>query len=90
MESKDSNLYHPRVYIGLHEGQQFSLEAQNKAIKSLYATSLFEDVVMNFKNGVLRVDVKETPFVSKVTFTTNSKIKSAILANEISTVAGDH
>ena len=76
-------------YIGLHEGQQFSLEAQNKAIKSLYATSLFEDVVMNFTNGVLRVDVKETPFVSKVTFAGNSKIKSAILANEISTVAGD-
>jgi len=76
-------------YIGLREGQQFSLESQNDAVKSLYATSLFEDVSINFANGVLRVDVKETPFVSKVTFTGNSKIKSAILTNEISTVAGE-
>jgi outer membrane protein insertion porin family len=76
-------------YIGLREGQQFSLESQNDAVKSLYATSLFEDVSINFVNGVLRVDVKETPFVSKVTFTGNSKIKSAILTNEISTVAGE-
>ena len=76
-------------YIGLREGKQFSLESQNDAVKSLYATSLFEDVSINFVNGVLRVDVKETPFVSKVTFTGNSKIKSAILTNEISTVAGE-
>lgn len=76
-------------YIGLREGKQFSLESQNDAVKSLYATSLFEDVSINFANGVLRVDVKETPFVSKVTFTGNSKIKSAILTNEISTVAGE-
>ena len=63
-------------YLGLHEGQQFSLESQNEAVRSLYATSLFEDVSINFANGVLKVDIKETPFVSKVVFTGNSKIKS--------------
>ena len=78
-----------KEYSGFHEGQQFSLEAQNDAIKNLYATSLFEDISINFENGILKVIVKETSFVSKVTFVGNSKIKSAMLANEISTVAGE-
>ena len=78
-----------KEYSGFHEGQQFSLESQNDAIKKLYATSLFEDISINFSDGNLKIFVKETSFVSKVTFVGNSKIKSAILANEMSTVAGE-
>ena len=78
-----------KEYIGFHEGQNFSLESQNEAIKNLYATTLFEDISINFENGILKVVVKETPFVSKVTFVGNSKIKSAMLTNEISTSAGE-
>ncbi len=78
-----------KEYVGFHEGQHFSLESQNSAVKNLYATSLFEDININFDNGILKITVKETPFVSKVTFVGNSKIKSAILTNEVSTVAGE-
>jgi len=78
-----------KEYSGFHEGQQFSLESQNDAIKRLYDTSLFEDISINFNDGTLKVFVKETSFVSKVTFVGNSKIKSATLTNEVSTVAGE-
>ena len=64
-----------KEYSGFHEGQQFSLESQNDAIKRLYDTSLFEDISINFNDGTLKVFVKVTSFVSKVTFVGNSKIK---------------
>lgn len=78
-----------REYLGLQEGDKFSLQAQSDAIKSLYATSLFEDISINFAAGVLKVIVQETAFVSKVEFSGNSKIKSHMLANEVSTTAGE-
>lgn len=78
-----------KEYLGLHEGGEFSLEGQSDAIKSMYATSLFEDISINFSGGTLTVVVKETSFVSKVTFVGNTKVKTAMLANEISTGAGE-
>jgi outer membrane protein insertion porin family len=78
-----------KEYLGLHEGGQFSLEGQSEAIKSLYATSLFEDISINFFGGTLKVAVKETPFVSKVVFIGNTKVKTGMLTNEVFTVAGE-
>lgn len=78
-----------REYLGLKEGDIFSERAESEAIKTLYATSLFEDISINFNGGVLKVNVKETPFVSKVYFSGNSKVKTHMLATEISTVAGE-
>lgn len=78
-----------KEYLGLKEGNMFSEHAESEAIKALYATSLFEDISINFNEGVLKVRVKETPFVSKVYFSGNSKVKTHMLATEISTVAGE-
>ncbi len=78
-----------KEYSGFHEGQNYSLESQSEAIKRIYETSLFEDISINFNDGILKISVKETSFVSKVSFVGNSKIKSSMLANEISTVAGE-
>jgi outer membrane protein insertion porin family len=78
-----------KEYSGFHEGQNYSLESQSEAIKRMYETSLFEDISINFNDGILKIFVKETSFVSKVSFVGNSKIKSSMLANEISTVAGE-
>ncbi len=78
-----------KEYLGFNKGDLFSAEGQNSAIKNLYATSLFETVSLNFSQGILQIDVKETPFVSKVTFIGNTKVKTAMLINEISTGAGE-
>jgi len=78
-----------REYLVLKEGDMFSEHSESEAIKHLYATSLFEDISITFSGGVLKVHVKETPFVSKVYFSGNSKVKTHLLATEISTVAGE-
>lgn len=72
-------------YIALHEGQQFSLEAKDEALKRLYATSFFEDISISFLNGILKVNVKENPFVNQVIFTGNSEIKSTTLIDDLLT-----
>lgn len=78
-----------KEYIGLKEGDEFSSGVESDAIKYLYATTLFEDISINFNQGTLNVTVKETPFVSKVSFVGNTKVKTPMLANEMSTVAGE-
>ncbi|GAB4168576.1 MAG: outer membrane protein assembly factor BamA [Rickettsiaceae bacterium] len=76
-------------YLGVKVGDEYSQQAKSDAIKSLYATSLFEDINISFQNGVLSVKVAETPFVSKVVFTGNSKVKTNLLTNEIHTAPGE-
>ena len=79
-----------REYLGIKVGDQYSSMEKSKAIKSLYATSLFESINIKFSNGVLKVTVQETPFVSKIIFIGNNKIKTNLLANEIYTSPGEH
>ncbi len=76
-------------YLGLKVGDQYDALKQNESVKSLYATSFFEDVRIRFDNGNLVVNVEETPFVSKVEFRGNSKIKNGALAKELLTQAGE-
>lgn len=76
-------------YLGLKIGEEYSPAKQNEAIKSLYATNLFEDVSVKFIKGNLVVKVMEPAFVSKVDFKGNSKVKSAVLSKELLTTAGE-
>lgn len=78
-----------REYIGVEEGSDFTSDKQSDVIKSLYGTSLFENITTDFTNNVLTVTVQETPFVSKVVFVGNSKVKTNIIMNEIQTAAGE-
>lgn len=76
-------------YLGLHVGDEYTTTKQNEAIRSLYATSLFENIQISCNGGRLTVMVQETAFVSSVAFNGNNKIKSAVLSKEILTHAGD-
>jgi outer membrane protein insertion porin family len=78
-----------REYLGIKVGDQYSPMEKSKAVKSLYATSLFESINIKFGNGVLKVTVQETPFVSKIIFIGNNKVKTNLLANEIYTSPGE-
>ncbi len=78
-----------KSYLGLKLGDEYSLSKENSAIKSLYDTSLFENISIKFSNGNLLVNVVETPFISKVEFRGNSKLKNAVLLKELLTKAGD-
>lgn len=76
-------------YLGMEVGDKYTPETKNNAVKSLYATSLFETINIIFHQGILDVKVQETPFISKVVFIGNSKVKTNLLANEIYTAPGE-
>lgn len=78
-----------REYLGIKVGDQYSQFKRSEAVKSLYATSLFENIDISFSNEVLKVNVQETPFISKIEFKGNYKVKTNILANEIYTSPGE-
>ena len=76
-------------YLAINVGDEFSPLNKSNAIKDLYATSLFDNINIDFQNGTLNVNVEETPFISKVIFKGNSKIKTNIFENELMTTAGE-
>ena len=76
-------------YLGIKVGDEFNFDKQNASIKSLYATSLFEDINIKLISGNLIVTVEETPFVSKVVFKGNSKVKESTLFKELLTHSGE-
>ncbi len=76
-------------YLGMKVGDQHSGIMQSKAVKDLYATSLFETIDIKFNGASLNIKVKETPFVSKIVFNGNRKVKTNLLAREIYTSPGE-
>jgi outer membrane protein insertion porin family len=76
-------------YLGMEVGDKYAPETKNNAVRNLYATSLFETINIIFHQGILDVKVQETPFISKVVFIGNSKVKTNLLANEIYTAPGE-
>jgi outer membrane protein insertion porin family len=76
-------------YSGIKVGDEYSNSLRSDIVKNLYATSLFENINISFNAGHLKINVTETPFISRVEFAGNTKIKDNLLSNEIYTAAGE-
>ncbi|PCJ29863.1 MAG: outer membrane protein assembly factor BamA [Rickettsiales bacterium] len=76
-------------YLNVRVGDHYSEAKKNEMIKNLYATSLFETINIAFHKGALKVSVQETPFISRVVFAGNYKVRTKILLNEIYTAPGE-
>jgi outer membrane protein insertion porin family len=76
-------------YLGFKVGDEYSPLKENEYVKNLYATSLFEKIDIKFLSGNLVVTVTETPFISKVDFKGNSKVRTAMLSKELETRSGE-
>ncbi|MFY9590127.1 outer membrane protein assembly factor BamA [Rickettsia endosymbiont of Halotydeus destructor] len=77
-------------YLKLKVGDVYNGSKEDEAIKNLYATSLFKSInIKLLDKGNLVVTVTETPFISSVVFSGNSKLKTGMLAKEIYTMAGE-
>jgi outer membrane protein insertion porin family len=76
-------------YLQIKIGDVFNDKLEIEAVKNLYSTEFFDDLSINFNNGILLVKVYETPMISEVKFEGNSKIKSHDLENLISLYKGD-
>lgn len=79
-----------KKYMDIKEGDALSVSKNSKAIKNLYATSIFENITINFNKSTLFVQVTENPFVTKLEFKGNSKISSSKFSKELQTNVGEH
>ena len=73
------------TYISLREGDAYDPAQIDEALKTLYATGLFQNVDMAFDapSATLRIRVVENPIVNQVVFEGNSKVSDKDLTKEV-------
>ena len=69
-----------KIYGNLNLNKDFSEEDLNKTLNNLYSTNFFEDIKIDFKNGILNIVVTEYPIINKLLLTgeENTKYKDQI------------
>lgn len=72
-----------RAHFSTAPGERLDNVKIDEAVKSLYATGLFEDVRVSRTGGGLVVTVVENAVINRVYFEGNQKIKDAILQAEV-------
>ena len=71
-------------YANLAPGQTYTAETLDTALKALYATELFADVVISgADSGNLVITVKENPVINRIVLEGNKKIKEDKITPEI-------
>jgi outer membrane protein insertion porin family len=70
-------------YMQIGAGDQFSDEAIDESIKSLFQTGLFRDVGIVRQGGSLVVTVSENPLINVVNFEGNSEVDDDTLLKEV-------
>jgi len=73
-----------RAYANLVPGQSYTTETLDTALKDLYATELFADVVIGGADtGDLVITVRENPVINRIVLEGNKRIKSDKITPEI-------
>ena len=73
-----------RSYANLNPGQSYTAETLDAALKDLYATELFADVVISGADtGNLIITVRENPVINRIVLEGNKRIKSDKITPEI-------
>ncbi|MEO5809068.1 MAG: outer membrane protein assembly factor BamA [Sphingomicrobium sp.] len=73
-----------RAYANLTPGQTYTAETLDAALKDLYATELFADVVISGADtGNLLITVRENPVINRIVLEGNKKIKDDKITPEI-------
>ena len=73
-----------RSYANLAPGQGYNTETLDQALKDLYATELFADVVISGADtGNLVITVRENPVINRIVLEGNKRIKSDKITPEI-------
>ena len=71
-------------YSNLQPGQEYTAETLDAALKDLYATELFADVVITgAETGALVLEVKENPVINRIILEGNKRIKDEKIQPEI-------
>ncbi|HXG82013.1 MAG TPA: outer membrane protein assembly factor BamA [Sphingomicrobium sp.] len=73
-----------RSYSNLVPGQEYTAETLDQALKDLYATELFADVVITGADtGNLVITVRENPVINRIVLEGNKRIKNDKIQPEI-------
>src|SRR3954454_4500307 len=73
-----------RAYANLAPGQTYMAETLDQALKDLYATQLFADVVINGGDtGNLVIAVRENPVINRIILEGNKRLKDEKITPEI-------
>ncbi len=73
-----------RSYANLAPGQNYSAETLDAALKDLYATELFSDVVITgAETGNIVITVQENPVINRIVLEGNKRIKDDKILPEI-------
>lgn len=71
-----------RQYLPFAEGQRYSDELGDQALKALIATGLFADVTVREGGGVVSIEVIENPVINSVNYEGNDRLDDEDLAKE--------
>ena len=73
-----------RSYANLVPGQEYTAESLDQALKDLYATELFADVVITgAETGDLVITIRENPVINRIVLEGNKRIKNDKITPEI-------
>jgi outer membrane protein insertion porin family len=73
-----------RAYANLSPGQTYTAQTLDQALKDLYATQLFADVVINGGDtGNLVIAVRENPVINRIILEGNKRLKDEKITPEI-------
>ena len=73
-----------RSYANLVPGQEYTAESLDQALKDLYATELFADVVITgAETGDLVITVRENPVINRIVLEGNKRLKNDKISPEI-------
>lgn len=72
-----------RSYIQLRPGQAYTKASLDQALRDLYSTEIFADVVIKDNQGALTIQITENPVVNRVLFEGNKRLKEDKLNPEV-------
>jgi outer membrane protein insertion porin family len=70
-------------YLALKPGDAFDPAAEDKSLKALFATGLFDDVKIGRDGGTLVVTVVENPIINRIAFEGNKRLEDSVLEAEV-------
>lgn len=70
-------------YLTVRAGDQFTPEGIDASLKTLFATGLFSNVVMERSGNTLIVRVTENPIINRIVFEGNSRLKADDFSEEL-------
>jgi outer membrane protein insertion porin family len=72
-----------RSYGKIRVGDAISPQAMDKALKRLFATGLFSDVIVRRDGSAIVIRVVENPIINRIAFEGNKRITDQVLQDEV-------